>query len=142
MVAMLPLLALGISAMVLLLMPLVLPMLLVGGALLLFAVAIMTFFKALAGGAQSPLPSPEPATITYNVAKMEIDNLPFSFPEFLINQQGGGGAGAGAAETIVNLINTAFQPSIVNGGGGGGERGDSRLRNDENTLLLSPCAGC
>jgi hypothetical protein len=134
MVAMLPLLALGISAMVLLLMPLVLPMLLVGGALLLFAVAIMTFFKALAGGAQSPLPSPEPAeaTITYNVAKMEIDNLPFSFPDFQINQQGGGGAGTGAAETIVNLINTAFQPSIVNGGGG--ERGDNKLRNDENTF--------
>jgi hypothetical protein len=132
MVAMLPLLALGISAMVLLLMPLVLPMLLVGGALLLFAVAIMTFFKALAGGAQSPLPSPESATITYNVAKMEIDNLPFSFPEFLINQQGGGGAGPGAAETIVNLINTAFQPSIVNGGGGG--KGDNKLRNDENTF--------
>jgi hypothetical protein len=134
MVAMLPLLALGISAMVLLLMPLVLPMLLVGGALLLFAVAIMTFFKALAGGAQAPLPSPEPAeaTITYNVAKMEIDNLPFSFPDFQINQQGGGGAGTGAAETIVNLINTAFQPSIVNGGGG--ERGDNKLRNDENTF--------
>jgi hypothetical protein len=136
-VALMPLIALGIGAMVLLLMPLVLPMLLVGGALLLFALAIMTFFKALAGGAQSPLPSPEPAeaTITYNVAKMEIDNMPFSFPDFLINQQGGG-AGTGAAETIVNLINTAFQPSIVNGGGGGGggERGDNKLRNDENTF--------
>ena len=133
-VALMPLIALGIGAMVLLLMPLVLPMLLVGGALLLFALAIMTFFKALAGGAQAPLPSPEPAetTITYNVAKMEIDNWPFSFPDFYINQQGGGG-GAGTAETIVNLINTAFQPAIINGGGGGG-KGDNKLRNDENTF--------
>lgn len=134
-VALMPLIALGIGAMVLLLMPLVLPMLLVGGALLLFALAIMTFFKALASGAQAPLPSPEPAetTVTYNVAKMEIDNMPFSFPDFLINQQGGGG-GSGTAETIVNLLNTAFQPTILNGGGGGGDKGDNKLRNDENTF--------
>lgn len=135
-VALMPLIALGIGAMVLLLMPLVLPMLLVGGALLLFALAIMTFFKALAGGAQAPLPSPEPAetTVTYNVGKMEIDNWPFSFPDFYINQQGGGG-GSGTAETIVNLLNTAFQPTILNGGGGGGgDKGDNKLRNDENTF--------
>lgn len=130
-VALMPLIALGIGAMVLLLMPLVLPMLLVGGALLLFALAIMTFFKALAGGAQAPLPSPEPAESTniYNVAQMDIDNWPFSFPEFNIIQQGGGG-GNGAAETIVNLINTAFQPAVINGE----VRGDNKLRNDENTF--------
>lgn len=130
-VAMMPLIALGIAAMVLLLLPLVLPMMLVGFALLLFALAIMTFFKALAGGAQAPLPSPEPAqqTITYNVGEMDIDNFPFSFPDFYINQNGGGGGGGGGgAENIINLINTAFQPAVIGG------KGDNKLRNDENTF--------
>jgi hypothetical protein len=60
---------------------------------------------------------------------MDIDNWPFSFPEFNIIQQGGGG-GNGAAETIVNLINTAFQPAVINGE----VKGDNKLRNDENTF--------
>jgi hypothetical protein len=130
-IALMPLIALGIGAMVLLLMPLVLPMLLVGGALLLFAFAIMTFFKALAGGAQASLPSPEPAEATYNVAKMEIDNMPFSFPDFLINQQGGEPR-IGAAETIVNMLNNAVQPAIINAGNI--NDGNGKLRNDENTF--------
>jgi len=132
-VAMMPLIALGIAAMVLLLMPLVLPMMLVGFALLLFALAIMTLFKALSGAGQSPMPSPEPAqqTVIYNVGQMDIDNFPFSFPEFNINQQGGGGGGG--AENIINLINTAFQGGGGGGGGGGGKDND-KLRNDENTF--------
>lgn len=137
MVAMLPLLALGIAAMVLLLMPLVLPMILVGGALMLFAVAILTFFKALQGGVGSTLPAPEAAetTVTYNVAQMEIDNWPFSFPDFQINQQGAGGGNPGPS--VLNLLSEIAQPVIVNAGGGGGGGGggaDNKLRNDENTF--------
>ena len=131
-VFMMPLIAFGIALMVMMLLPLVVPMLVVAAALLYFAFAFAAYAAVIGLMSKTQMGAiPDSnATVTYNVQKMAIDNLPFSFPEFTINGEGAGSAGT--AEGIVQAFNNIVAPMYINNGGSGS--GGNRLRNDENTF--------
>ena len=135
-VFMMPLIAFGIALMVMMLLPLVLPMLVVAAALLYFAFAFAAYaaVMGLMSKTQMGAIPDSNATVTYNVQKMSIDNLPFSFPEFTINNEG---KKSGGAEGIVQAFQNIVAPLYVNnnnGGDGDGVKQGNRLRNDENTF--------
>jgi hypothetical protein len=133
-----PLIAVSIGLMVLLLLPLVVPMLIVAAALALFAFSLIAYANALGlvTLAQANAAIPEQASqsqVTYNVADMQIDNLPLSFPEFTIIQQSGNTMGEGVGNAVANVLNSVIAPIIV-GGGGGGNGTTGPIRNTENTF--------
>lgn len=137
-VAWIPLIAISIGLMVMLLLPLVIPMLVVAAALALFAFSLIAYANALGMVtlAQANAAIPEQASqsqVTYNVAEMQIDNLPLSFPEFTITQQSGNQMGEGVGNAVANVLNSVVAPMFV-GGGGSGNGNSGQIRNTENTF--------
>ena len=137
----LPLLALGLAGMVLLLLPLVVPMLIVAAAIFFFALAIGAFAKTMGflSTAQASAAIPESVTeaeTTINVGALEMNNMPFSYPEIMVVNVGGANQqnqAQGMAEQIMQVFNSISAPQVLIGGGGSGGGGD-KLRNDENTF--------